>query len=77
MIHASHAPAWRAAALRGLSRSEGHEEALVALSADQYLRIPVALERVDALRACLGRRVWVDMNNWALRLDQPAKVGHA
>ncbi len=75
MTHESPAPAWRAAALRGLTSGAGQEEALVALGADQYLRFPVAPEHLHALRACLGRRVWVDMDSWVLRLDQPG-TGH-
>ncbi len=74
MNHASPLPrnsAWRAAALRGLARIDGRDEALVALGGEQYVRIPLASGRADAFRERIGRCVWVDLDGWAVRLDGP------
>ena len=68
---------WRAAALRGLSYGNGHDEALVALGVEQYLRVPVPPGRLEAWNAHLGRRVWVQMDTGAVQLDQPGAACHA
>lgn len=70
-------PDWRVAALRGVAHAGDHEEALVAIGAGQYLRIPIAAHRVDDFMARLGQRVWVDLDRWAVRLDGPAGARHA
>lgn len=67
---------WRIAALRGLSRADGREEALVALNVGQYLRTPIAAGRVDAFRARLGHRVWVELGTWSVELELPAVTCH-
>lgn len=69
--------AWRAGALRGLAHGRAGDEALVALGADQVLRIPIAAERVGALRAQLGRRVWVQLDSWRVQIEPPQETGHA
>ncbi len=65
------ATGWRVAALRGLDRVDGRDEALVALGGEQYVRIPLPSGRAAAFRERLGRRVWVDLDGWAVRLDGP------
>lgn len=67
---------WRCAALRGLARIDGRDEALVTLGAGQYLRIPLAPARVATFSALVGRRVWVDADTWALRAEAPAGPAH-
>lgn len=68
--------AWRPAALRGLSRIADGEEALIALNVGQYLRMRIEAGRAEAFRERLGRRVWVDLDAWSVRLDEPFERGH-
>lgn len=70
------APAWRCAALRGLARLDGRDEALVAVGGGQFLRIALAPAHAAALHAWVGRRVWVDARTGALRTEAPAAGGH-
>lgn len=77
MIAMSCNPVWRPAALRGVDRTGSHAEALVALSAGQYLRMPITPQCADAFRARLGGCVWVDLDTWDVRLDRPARGSHA
>lgn len=69
-------PLWRAAALRGLWHGDQGDEALVALCAEQVLRVPLPTGCTTALHARLGRRIWVDMRSGALRLDDEAGGSH-
>ncbi len=64
-------PTWRAAALRGLAHVDDHEEALVSLGGEQWLRFALCDAAVEGFRARLGQRVWIDLDAWAVRLDVP------
>lgn len=66
---------WRAAALRGLARIDGRDEALVSFGAGQFLRIPLSPSHLAALRACVGQRVWVDADRRRLRTAAAAEAG--
>jgi hypothetical protein len=63
-------PVWRAAALRGVCLDATGCEALVSFG-EQYLRLPIAAARAELLRSSVGRRVWVDVEHRALRVDGP------
>jgi|GEM_PF-3791712 hypothetical protein len=70
---------WRAVMLRGLSQACGGLEALVMLSADQYLRLPLPHADAAAWQPLVGQRVWADPDLGALRAEAPdqGKCGHA
>ena len=68
-------PAWRAACLRGIAEDPDGLHALVALSAEQYLRLPLGRQDVTLWQARIGRRVWVDFQARPMRLGQDADAG--
>lgn len=61
---------WRAALLRGVSAGPGGPQALVSLSAEQFLRVPVA-GAAAVWERLIGRRVWVDVQRWQVAADRP------
>lgn len=63
--------AWRAAVLCGLSQESLGDVALLRLSCDQYLRVPVPPSLFQRCHARLGRRVWVDIDGRSLQLSKP------
>lgn len=56
------ATTWRAAWLRGIAAESGGPRAVVALSAEQFLLLPLREHDVARWRTLVGRRVWVDMD---------------
>lgn len=74
-----HAISWRAACLRGISAERTGPHAVVALSAEQYLLLPLSEGDLTDWPAQLGRRVWVDMGASPMRLqaDNAKETHHA
>ena len=70
-----HAPPLRAACLRGIAAQADGPHAVVALSAEQYLLLPLPEPDLARWRAQVGRRVWVDLNTRPMRLQADAGVG--
>jgi hypothetical protein len=60
----------RPAALRGVCLDAGDCETLVSFG-EQCLRLPIAGARAELLRASVSRRVWVDVEHRARRVDGP------
>lgn len=71
--------AWRVACLRGIETTADGPRAVVALSAHQYLRLPLAAGEVADWQARLGERVWVNLEAQPMRLqaDQASGATHA
>lgn len=69
----------RAACLRGIAAEADGLHALIALSAEQYLRLPLAASELPHWQARVGRRVWVDMSSQPMRLQAESmlEVRHA
>lgn len=74
---ASHPPErpLRAACLRGIATEADGARAVVALSAEQFLLLPLAEHELARWRALVGRRVWVDMDAQPMRLRADAATG--
>lgn len=67
----------RCVPLRAVSIDPDGPCALVALSADQWLRLPVAPQDVTAWRSRIGQRVWVDVAHARLFAHAPVSSRHA
>ena len=58
----------RAACLRGIALEANGPLAVVALSAEQFLLLPLPADDLPRWRARVGRRVWVNLNDEPMRL---------
>jgi hypothetical protein len=67
----------RCVQLRAVSMDPDGPRALVALSADQWLRLPVALQDMPAWRNRIGQHVWVDVAHARLFAHAPVGARHA
>jgi hypothetical protein len=70
---------WRAACLRGISTEAAGLQAVVALSAEQCLLLPLPGQDLAHWRAQVGRRVWVNVDAQPMRLsaDDASEARHA
>jgi hypothetical protein len=69
----------RAACLRAISQESDGPQAIVALSAEQFLRVHLASDDLPRWQARIGHRVWVDLSHepWRLSAVLPPQGRHA
>lgn len=68
-------PRLRAACLRGITGQGAGSQAIVSLSAEQFLRLPLPTSELERWQARIGQRVWVDLRHHTLQWQEPASTG--
>jgi len=68
-VHPTPSSALRAACLRGIALTHDGPQAVVAMSAEQHLLLPLPAAELARWQARVGQRVWLDLDTQPVRLQ--------